>query len=185
MKDYQCQLSISMQHCWPCKLVNWCLTPKSRNLFNECMDRIYRSLPRYRTLQFLVLWTQLQLTLQQRRIYQKCRQIWELYQMYTYRNKCQHWWVPPAKRIGKNTKTSLSENNILEELRLRTAGISNYTNINVPSQVDAFMSKLMDTTQEHKQDCTLDVLVTKNSWTNAINNLIKEIRCVPHLLNFI
>jgi hypothetical protein len=74
---------------------------------------------------------------------------------------------------------------ILEELRLCTAGISNNTDVDVTSQVDAFMSKLVDTTQEHKQDCPLDILVTKHSWGNAINKLIEEIGSISHSLNII
>jgi hypothetical protein len=47
------------------------------------------------------------------------------------------------------------------------------------------MSELVNATQEHEQDCTFDILVTKNSWSNAINNLIEEIRSVSHSLDFI
>ena len=74
---------------------------------------------------------------------------------------------------------------ILEELRFCTTGVSDYTNIDISSQVDTFMSKLVDATQEHKQDCSLDILVAKYSWGNAINYLIEEIRGIPHSLNFI
>lgn len=76
-------------------------------------------------------------------------------------------------------------NDILEELRLCTAWISNNTNIDVPSKVDAFMSNLVYTTCEHKQNCSLDILVAKDSWGNTINKLIEEIWGIPHSLYFI
>ena len=74
---------------------------------------------------------------------------------------------------------------ILEELRLSTAGISNYTDIDVTSQVDAFMSKFVNATQEHKQNCSLDILVSEHSWGYAINKLREEIRSISHSLNII
>lgn len=74
---------------------------------------------------------------------------------------------------------------ILEELRLCTTRIPNNANVNIPTQIDAFMGKLMDTAQKQDENCPLDVLVTKNCWSYAINKLIKEVGSVPHFLDFI
>lgn len=72
---------------------------------------------------------------------------------------------------------------ILEELRLGTARIPNNANIDVPPEVNAFMSEFVDTTHEHKKDCSLDILVTKNSWGYAVDKLVEKIRGVPHLFD--
>lgn len=74
---------------------------------------------------------------------------------------------------------------LLEELRLGAARISNNTDINISSQVNSFVSKLMDTTQKHKQYCSLDILMAKYGWGHTVNQLIEEVRGVPHLLDFI
>lgn len=47
------------------------------------------------------------------------------------------------------------------------------------------MSDLVYTTQKHKKNGLLDILVAKNCWGNAVDKLIKEVRSIPHSLNFI
>jgi len=52
-------------------------------------------------------------------------------------------------------------------------------------EVDAFMSKFVDTAHTHKKDCPLYFSMTKNRWCNTVNKFMKEIRSVPHSFNFI
>lgn len=74
---------------------------------------------------------------------------------------------------------------VLKKLRLCTARITNNTNIYVPSKADAFMSRFVNPTHKHKKDCSLNILMTKNSWSYTFNKLGEEIWSVPHSLNFI
>lgn len=98
-------------------------------------------------------------------------------------------WILMHKLILKNEilrkKKKTRMCNLLKKLRLCTTGISNYAHIDVPSQVNALVSKFVNTTQKHEKDCSLDILVTKNSWSNTINQLVEKIRSVSHSLNFI
>lgn len=82
-------------------------------------------------------------------------------------------------------RNRIKTDSILEELRFCTARVPNNADIYIPSQVDAFMSELVNATNEHKKDSSLYVLMTKHCWSNAIDKLIEEIRGTPHSLNFI
>lgn len=85
----------------------------------------------------------------------------------------------------KKTRKKGFLSGILKKLRFCTARISNYADIDIPPQIDALMGDFMDTTQKHEQDCPLDIMVTENCGSYAINNLVEEIRCIPHSAEFL
>lgn len=74
---------------------------------------------------------------------------------------------------------------LLEKLWFGTARISNYADIYVTAEIDALVGLFVHTSEEHQQNRTLDILMTENSWWNALDKPFIYLRKFTHPLHFL